>query len=481
MEKPFRDMVEVFYADVCLNGYLEILEDSISLVLKVEDENLIEQFGSWDERTFTFHCKKSNNLFISLFDCFMTRINDSGSNGYVFIFSPRLFVDKSRDTDIDDISEFKLSTLSAIYFDLHPLFKDLKEDQKVSGSFDFDNEQVLFKIESFENINGTKTRVTFRTKDKKDFSYFDNLFLRFTTIISFLSNGFIPSEYYIYFPDYPFTDIYGEINYNYGKKNNSSKKPKGTKHIYKLKGDSDSIKKHIMLPMIKDSFRFFIYFNSHLRFKDQMLEDQFLDYYRSLEGLSFSKIESKKKYFRDDLNCLEEKLREALNAFQFTEDEINHIASAMRNSNRRSAGEVIEYIVGKFIGDIEFNIKNDVELFKDFLSRMKKLRDDLSHGNSYTLEDKDHIRIMKLRELVRTLLLLELGIKNPFFKVKEEIVEVSTWEDGFEQLGNGLTLNLNQIIEDFKNRERPCDLTFDEESKKIENGQQESNIFENES
>lgn len=177
MKDDLREVVKVFYGDSSLFGYLEITSDNSFLSIRTEDKNLIEEFENYSEKNFTFHCKKLSGNFVSLFDCFLLRIGNANSDDPEFTFVPRIYIDNFLETEINHIDDFKISTLSAYYFNLGFLFENLKKDENVSGIFSYENEDVIFKLKLvndtksnlFETIERKKVVVTFRIKEEKDF------------------------------------------------------------------------------------------------------------------------------------------------------------------------------------------------------------------------------------------------------------------------------------------------------------------------
>ncbi len=469
VNKDFEELVRVFYKNTEVSGYLKLTNKVQSLTMRICDKELIEDFEKNREKNFVFHCKKLKGSFISLFNCRLSNIRNGHSGDLEFTFNPVIYIDNSYEINSKRIEDIKLSSLTASYFNLHPLFQDLKENEEISGIFTYKNNEVIFKIKlisfknsnQFESTERSKVCVTFRSKRKENFYYFEDLFYRFTIIVSFLSNSFIPSDYFSYWNTEKHSDGEAKVYYR-GREQQFIERPALNKYKYVLKSDGIEIQNSIIAPMLSKNFKLWMHFVSTLRFIHQPIEDKFLSYYRCLESLAVHKVDSNQKYSNDEMKILMNNLEEILSAsVHFSVEDIKHVKNSTREKNFKPGGDVIQTLIKEQLDLTSIKLKKEYEPLEKFIKSLKGLRDKLSHGRSYIIKQKDYERILSLKEVVKELLLKEQGINDTRVNLDYELEELDIEK-------------MKESIREFEELEKSIEeelglgLSFEEEKEKVE-------------
>ena len=336
MQKDFEGIVKVYYQGQTMTGYLQLTKDIQTIHVKVEEQELLETFKNNLNETFVFHCKKmKSGGWISLFECQLQKFHASDENEAEVIFRPGIYIDNSFELQATDLQDIKLFGLTASYTQLHLLFQGLNTQEEIKGRFHHHNNEIIFKIKLgswergtlFEEIKQPRVLVTFRTKKSVGFHYLEDLFFRFTTMVSFLANHFTPVEHFSYKNKHAYTKGMSKIFYSSREENMFLQKPKITQYLHRLQPNSNEIKQAIIDPMISKNFKLWMHFVSTFRFKHQSLEDKFLSYYRCLESLGTHHNGGNQKYASEELNHLIENLDTALlqSDFVFSLEDIDHI------------------------------------------------------------------------------------------------------------------------------------------------------------
>ncbi len=106
--------------------------------------------------------------------------------------------------------------------------------------------------------------MTFITKKKQSFSYFTDLFFKFSTVVSFLSNTAVFNDSFSYKNPGAFPTGNAQIYYSGSDNSTASKKLKLNNYNHRLKLNRNEIQSHIIEPMVHKNFKLFMYFVSIL-------------------------------------------------------------------------------------------------------------------------------------------------------------------------------------------------------------------------